>query len=128
MGAMNTYAAAGKGFLGSFLFQFQTAYFKGQGSELNFGMFGLGAMRVGTTGKLRGKAFPVNCLTSREWAFEQPDSGCKGECNHRAKAVAKAFGGEISGSGVCLEEPPLGQTAKRRRLRHESTAHKEFYQ
>jgi hypothetical protein len=116
----------GNGFLGSFFFQFQTAYFK-WGSELNFGMFGLGAKRVGTTGEMNGKRFPVHCLTSRQWAFEQSDSWCKDECNHRAKAVAKAFGGQISGSGVCLDSPPLGQSAKRRRLRHNDTFSAEFY-
>merc|ERR1712076_107712 len=123
--AMHKYALEGHGFLGTFFFQFQTAYFKG-GSELNYGMFGLGAPLVGTTAKLRGQKlrgqdFPVHCLTSRQWAFEQPNSWCKGECNHRAKAVARAFGGEISGSGVCLEEPPLSQSAKRRRLRHDAS-------
>ena len=125
--AMNTYATEGKGFLGSFFFQFQTAYFKGQGSELNFGMFGLGATQVGTTGELRGKAYPVHCLTSREWAFEQPNSGCKDECDHRAQAVAKAFGGQISGGGVCLEAPPMGLGAKRRRLRQNKSGARDFF-
>merc|ERR1719356_981489 len=120
--AMRTYALEADGFLGTFFFQFQTAYFKG-GSELNYGMFGLGAPQVGTTGKFGDRDFPVHCLTSRQWAFEQPGSGCKDECNHRAKAVARAFGGEISGNGVCLEEPPLSQTAERRRLLHDATAH-----
>jgi len=125
--AMHKYALEGHGFLGTFFFQFQTAYFK-WGPELNFGMFGLGAPQVGTPSVFKGKEFPVHCLTSRQWAFEQPSSGCKDECNHRAKAVAKAFGGEISGSGVCLEEPPLGQIAKRRRLRYDAAAHNNFYQ
>jgi len=126
--AMHTYATEGRGFLGTFFFQFQTAYFKGQGSELNFGMFGLGPTQVGTTGELRGEVFPVNCLTSRLWAFEQPSAGCKDECNHRAIAVANAFGGTISGHGVCLEAPPLGLGAKRRRLRHNTTGASDFFQ
>merc|ERR1711972_332317 len=92
--AMNQYALDGQGFLGTFFFQFQTAYFK-WGPELNFGMFGLGEREVGTTGNLLGKTFPVHCLTPRQWAFEQPDAWCKDECNHRAKAVANAFGGKI---------------------------------
>lgn len=103
---MHTYAQSGKGFAGSYFFQFQTAYFK-TGAELNFGMFGLGADIVGKTGTLKGRTFDIHCLTSREYAFEQPDSGCKEECDYRAKAVVKAFGGEISGSGVCLDAPPL---------------------
>jgi len=126
LAAMHEYAEEGHGFLGTFFFQFQTAYFK-WGPELNFGMFGLGAPQVGTTGKFEGRDFPVHCLTSRQWAFEQPSSGCKEECNHRARAVAKAFGGEISGSGVCLEEPPLGQTAKHRRLRQNATTRSNSY-
>jgi len=127
--AMSKHAMEGKGFLGSFFFQFQTAYFK-WGSELNFGMFGLGPSQVGTTGELEGKRFPVHCLTSRQWAFEQPSSACKDDCNYRAKAVAKAFGGQISGSGVCLDDPPLGQKssgAKRRRLRHNATEPNDLY-
>jgi len=126
--AMHRYALEDNGFLGTFFFQFQTAHWKGVGSELNYGMFGLGAPQVGTTGKFGDKDFPVHCLTSRQWAFEQPSSGCRSECNHRAKAVAKAFGGEISGHGVCIEEPPLGQSAKRRRLRHDASVHNDFNQ
>merc|ERR1712087_426184 len=125
--AMHRYAQEGHGFLGTFFFQFQTAYWKG-GSELNYGMFGLGAPQVGTTGKFGDQDFPVHCLTSRQWAFEQPGSGCKDECNHRAKAAARAYGGEISGNGVCLEEPPLSQSVKRRRLRQNAAAQNNFYQ
>merc|ERR1719401_3032083 len=43
---IHAYAEEGNGFLGTFFFQFQTAYFR-YGSELNFGMFGLGAAEVG---------------------------------------------------------------------------------
>ena len=70
------------------------------GSELNYGMCGLGTPQV-------------HCLTSRQWASEQTSSGCKGECNHRAKTVAKAFGKETNGNGVCMEEPPLGEPLAR---------------
>merc|ERR1712087_625687 len=125
--AMHTYALEAHGFLGTFFFQFQTAYFKG-GSELNYGMFGLGAPQVGRTAQFGNQDFPVHCLTSRQWAFEQPNSWCMDECNHRAKAVARAFGGEISGNGVCLDEPPLSQSVKRRRLRQNAAAQSNFYQ
>jgi len=123
--AMHAYAEEGNGFLGTFFFQFQTAYFK-WGSELNFGMFGLGASEVGDSCSLEGKEFPVHCLTSRQWAFEQPSSGCKDDCNFRAKAVAKAFGGEIGGSGVCLDAPPLGQQ-KVRRLRYDAATSPDLF-
>lgn len=115
-------------FLGFFLFQFQTAYFK-WGSELNFGMFGVGSPEVATASH-RGKSFPVHCLTTRQWAFEQAGDGCKDKCNHRSHAVARAFGGEISGRGVCHEEPPLSQKSagtKRRRLLHNTSEINDFY-
>lgn len=124
--AMHAYAEEGNGFLGTFFFQFQTAYFK-WGSELNFGMFGLGAAVVDADScLLEGKEFQVHCLTSRQWAFEQPSSGCKDDCNFRAKAVAKAFGGEIGGRGVCLDAPPLGQQ-KVRRLRYDAATSPDLF-
>lgn len=65
---MHEYAESGNGFMGTFFFQFQTAYQKG-GAELNFGMFGLGEEMLNVS-ETFGQ--PVHCLTSRLWAFEQP--------------------------------------------------------
>lgn len=102
---MHDFAQGPNYFLGSFFFQFQTAYQK-TGAELNFGMFGLGSKTLGYSTEFFGKSFPVHCLTSRLYAFEH-GSGCKDECNHRAQAVAKAFGGSLSGKGLCLDDAPL---------------------
>lgn len=93
-------------FAGSFVFQFQTAYQK-SGAELNFGLFGLGDKQLATV-NVAGKTLPVHCLTSRLWAFEQPDSQCKADCNHRAQAVTTAFGGTLTGAGLCLDSAPMG--------------------
>lgn len=103
---METYAEGGHGFAGSFFFQFQTAYFK-IGPELNFGIFGLGENVIGKTGTVGGRTWDVHCLTTRIWAFEQSWSQCKAECDHRADAVAKAWGGSISGNGVCADAAPI---------------------
>jgi len=102
---MSAYAAGGHGFAGTFFFQFQTAYFKGVGSELNFGMFGLGSKSLKYSVNLwQGKSEPVQCLTSRLWPFDQPG---KSKFNHRAQAVAKSWGGNLVGDGLCLDSPPL---------------------
>lgn len=109
---MHDFALAGSGFAGTFFFQFQTAYQK-PGSELNYGMFGLGNKTLGQTvhpkDPVSGEShnYPIHCLTSRLYAFEQPWSQCKEECNHRAQAVARAFKGTISGNGLCLNDVPL---------------------
>lgn len=105
--SMNEYASNKSAqFLGSFFFQFQTAYFKTD-SELNYGMFGLGHQNLGVDVTVMHKhTFPVQCLTSRLWVFEQ-NVGCRDKCNHRAQAVAEAFGGTLSGHGLCLQDPPL---------------------
>jgi len=118
--SMNDYASnKSTQYLGSFFFQFQTAYFK-SGPELNYGMFGLGHKPMGydvtttfysgypdpKTSKVHKYTYPVQCLTSRLWVFEQ-NVGCKEKCNHRAQAVAEAFGGTLAGPGLCLQDPPL---------------------
>jgi len=103
---MSTYAEGGHGYAGNFFFQFQTAYFK-KGSELNYGMFGLGSSSLKYSVTLwQGKSQPVQCLTSRLWPFEQPGP-CGANCNHRAQAVAKAWGGNLVGDGLCLNSNPL---------------------
>jgi len=107
LGLMHEWALGGHGFAGTFVFQFQTAYQK-TGAELNYGMFGLAENKtIGSNVHPNGKTFPIHCLTSRLFAFEQPWSQCKSQCNHRAQAVAKAFEGSLSGTGLCLEEVPL---------------------
>lgn len=96
------------GFGGTFVFQFQTAYEK-TGAELNFGLFGLGQREIGTTGSIAGKTYKVHCLTARNWAFEQPPSFCKAECNHRSHPIVEAFGGKlVNVTGLCLDDKPLG--------------------
>jgi hypothetical protein len=103
-----------RNFLGSFAFQFQTAYEKG-GSELNFGMFSLGSKTLGYNVQLQGKSFDVQCLTTRLLPFDpelNPNPGpnqCTDQCNHRAEAVAAAFGGSISGNGVCKDDTPVSK-------------------
>lgn len=103
---MRLWALGGNGFAGTFFFQFQTAYEK-TGAELNFGMFGLANKTLGAPVSPNNQTLPLNCLTSRLFAFEQPESMCKDACNHRAQAVAFAFGGKLSGVGLCLDEKPL---------------------
>ena len=103
---MNECTSEGKGFLGSHMFQFQTAYEK-TGSELNFGMFSLGGETLFEAGVVEGSTYDVRCLTSRLYAFDSDTSGCPA-CNHRAEAVSAAFGGTLSGTGLCLDMPPLG--------------------
>merc|ERR1712224_291675 len=103
---MHTWAMGGNGFDGTFFFQFQTAMWK-TGAELNYGMFGLGSKQLPYNVSVGGQTYPVHCLTSNLWAFEQSWSQCKSDCDHRAQAVATAFGGNISGSGICLDDPPL---------------------
>ena len=86
---MNEYTSEGKGFLGSYMFQFQTAYEK-TGSELNFGMFSLGGETLFEAGVVEGSTYDVRCLTSRLYAFDSDTSGCPA-CNHRAEASGCCF-------------------------------------
>jgi hypothetical protein len=108
---MNNFSKQEKGFLGSFVFQFQTAYEK-TGSELNFGLFGLGEKDLDITADVGGKSYPVQCLTSKLYAFEQNSSACKSDCDHRAQAVAKAFGGKLLGDGLCLDATPVAPSTQ----------------
>lgn len=115
LATMHEWAKGPNGFLGTFFFQFQTAYQK-TGPELNYGMFGLSEQLLdlpSVTVEGEEKSFPVHCLTSRLYAFEQPSSACQAECNHRAQAVAKAFGGELSGMGLCLDDAPMAPSNSR---------------
>ncbi|CAJ1459611.1 unnamed protein product [Effrenium voratum] len=80
-------------FLGSAFFQFQTAYSKG-GSELNFGLYGLGTRLIGETGlvcdrKTECREWPVFCLEARLPWFATTPALAK-----RAQALAEAWGGE----------------------------------
>merc|ERR1712232_697710 len=45
--SMDEFAKEDPGFMGHFMFQFQSAYEKGSGSELNYGLFSLGEKKVG---------------------------------------------------------------------------------
>jgi len=87
-------------FAGSSFFQFQTAYQK-SGSELNFGVFSLGNTLVGLTGQVCGhggcrESLPVMCLNST-----LPTD--PGDLNHRAEAVASAWGGQVFGLKMCTD-------------------------
>merc|ERR1712117_469470 len=94
--SMKAYAAESSSFLGAAFFQFQTAHAKG-GSELNFGLFGLGEKQIGETGDVceKGcKSWPVHCLTTNI-------SWLPGTKANRAQAVARAWGGSIDRSALC---------------------------
>jgi len=85
-------------FMGMAFFQFQAAYFKG-GSEMNFGLFRMGDRQIGETGDICDKGmgckrWPVYCLTTERG--ELPEF-----VTLRAEAVAKSWGGKISGSHLC---------------------------
>jgi len=76
-------------FLGAAFFQFQTAYFKG-GSEMNFGLFGLGEQKFAESSDL-----PVRCLSAHL-------SWLPGSMGDRASAVAAAWHGSLEGvKGLC---------------------------
>eukprot|EP00429_Kryptoperidinium_foliaceum_P045318 CAMPEP_0176115146 /NCGR_PEP_ID=MMETSP0120_2-20121206/57825_1 /TAXON_ID=160619 /ORGANISM="Kryptoperidinium foliaceum, Strain CCMP 1326" /LENGTH=651 /DNA_ID=CAMNT_0017449383 /DNA_START=72 /DNA_END=2023 /DNA_ORIENTATION=+ len=96
-------AGRGEGFVGAAFFQFQTAYEKG-GSEMNFGLFSLGA-EIGSTGEVCDDSspcatWPVRCLNMElQWL--------QGAIGDRAAAVAAAWHGTIpSGvAGICTGGP-----------------------
>lgn len=99
--AIDALAATDDPFMGSCMFQFQTAYFKG-GSELNFGIFSLGKTKIAETGDVCDRQgscskWPVYCLSTRL-------SWLSGELAKRAEAVAAAWGGQLQGAGMCKEE------------------------
>jgi len=99
---MDAYASTGNGFMGQCFFQFQTAYSKGHGSEMNFGLFSLGDHKVGDTGKVctgnSCQTLPVYCLnTDLPWF----DKVGKPELSHRAEAAAKGWGGTAVNRGRC---------------------------
>merc|ERR1719499_1435974 len=93
---MHLHAMKGESFLGAAFFQFQTAYWKG-GSEMNFGLFGLGEKQIGETGEVCDRecqTWPVHCLTTNL-------SWLAGTRANRARAVATAWGGSIDTSALC---------------------------
>jgi hypothetical protein len=111
---MDEFAKEDASFMGHFVFQFQTAYEKGPGSEANFGLFSLGDEKVAdaevclkdSAGKTECGTFPVQCLdTHLPWFSSTP------ELDHRADAVAKAWGGSVQNKGLCtnfIEMPSAG--------------------
>jgi len=98
-------ADRGDGFVGAAFFQFQTAYEKG-GSEMNFGLFSLGA-EIHTTGEVCDVAapcasWPVRCLSAElPWL--------PGALGDRAVAVAAAWQGSIptGEAGMCTGSPTM---------------------
>ena len=92
-------------FLGVTVFQFQTAYQIG-GSEMAFGLFGLGKEKVADTGnmcKQNGECgkWPVYCLNAN--LTHLPASQAE-----RAAAVAKAWGGKVT--GTCRNSTVIAET------------------
>jgi len=101
---MDKFAIEDESFMGYFIFQFQTAYEKGTGSEMNYGLFSLGDEKVGDAhvclldgaGNTRCGNFAVHCLdTHLPWFSSAPEK------DHRADAVARAWGGSVGNKGLC---------------------------
>lgn len=94
--------AGDTGFLGAAFFQFQTAYWKG-GSEMNYGIFSLGAEKIGSVTPAcfmaHCPAWPVHCLSTD---LEQAGPELPAAMAHRAQAVAAAWQGSLEGGkGFC---------------------------
>lgn len=106
LNTMIEFSKKDRGYAGTFAFQFQTAYQKGLGSEMNYGMFSLGAKELNFSTDVNGVKYPVQCLTPRLFVFDNK-SGCP-DCNHRAEAIAKSFNGTLAGRGLCLNARPVG--------------------
>jgi len=87
-------------FLGAAFFQFQVAYFKG-GSEMNFGLFGLGDTKLAeippADGCLDCSAKSVYCLR-KELPF------LPGSMGRRAEALAAAWQGSLEQTGGFCDE------------------------
>jgi len=92
-------------FAGAAVFQFQQAYRKGWGTEMNYGLFNLGA-QIHQTGEvcdapLHGSEsnchnFSVQCLNTTLNGFNLPAAA-----THRAQAVESAWGGSLVAPGIC---------------------------
>merc|ERR1712117_937470 len=85
----------------------------GGGSELNFGMFGLGEEKIGETGEVceSGESgchtWPVHCLTTNlSWL---PDTMA-----NRAQAVSTAWGGSTHHPSLCSSKRRLQGAAETR--------------
>jgi len=108
-------------FAGSAFFQFQTSYRKGFGTERNFGIFSLGAAEIYRTGEvcnapLFGEVqdcaeFSVQCLNTNLDGYKLPEAA-----NHRAQAVAHAWGGSLAGPSFCSSQPSVTVAVGPRRL------------
>lgn len=89
-------------FLGAVMFQFQTSYSKGFGSELHFGLFALGTKKVGTAKPCdKGNCpqeYPVYCTTSDLGDHMYGKMTSK---NHRAEALAHAWNGSVPDNSGC---------------------------
>lgn len=95
--------AQGDGYyLGLSVFQFQQSYQKGNGGELNFGIFSLGDRKIGQTDEVfenggQGSTWPVQCLNTNL----DRDGGLNDANDHRAEAVAAGWGGTAVAKGRC---------------------------
>lgn len=102
-------------FAGAAFFQFQQAYRKGYGTEMNYGLFSLGA-QIHQTGEvcnapLHGSFvgcanFSVQCLSTEMEGFSLP-----AESNHRAQAVERAWGGSLVAPGICHSQASAASTS-----------------
>eukprot|EP00928_Gymnodinium_smaydae_P014342 TRINITY_DN15234_c0_g1_i1.p1 TRINITY_DN15234_c0_g1~~TRINITY_DN15234_c0_g1_i1.p1 ORF type:complete len:394 (-),score=69.27 TRINITY_DN15234_c0_g1_i1:116-1183(-) len=99
--ALDSFNSSSSHFLGQCFFQFQTAYEKGIGSEMNFGIFSLGNKTLGEVVAPSGKRYPVRCLTPNLTHA----GGLNDQNDDRAHPVAKAYGGSVANiHGLCPEE------------------------
>lgn len=95
-------ALAGGYFLGMSFFQFETTYWKG-GTEMNFGIFGLGNETIGKTPKINGLERNVHCLNP----MLTHDGGLNDLNDHRAQPLAEAWGGSLVNiTGLCKPAKP----------------------
>merc|ERR1712039_410903 len=84
-------------FLGAAFFQFQTTYWKG-GSEMNFGLFGLGDEQIGETGEvceMECRTWPVHCLATKLACHIRAGAVTGGTSVAASRLSSKAFGKRI---------------------------------
>lgn len=98
-------------YLGLSMFQYQQSYSKGDGAEMDFGLFSLGDTKIGQTGDVyeggAASKWPVYCLNTK---LTRPASGGIYDGNdHRAEAVAAGWGGTTNAKGRC--KPAQGEAS-----------------
>jgi len=96
-------SAAGSYYMGMSVFQYQQSYSKGDGTELDFGLFSLGDTLIGQTDDVfengESSKWPVYCLNTN---LTRPSSGgITDTTDHRAEAVAAGWNGTTLQKGSC---------------------------